>query len=1111
MKALILLICFSLFIQLQARSNTGSDASKITSATISDDHTAFNINKWLYWQSNDGISAHDPFTGGAGGIYPINMAPVIYADGLVIGANLDVNDMPIRVGGRTYRTGMIPGNINNDPNSQKIYRIRPDWKTLTFFDLINDAAILNNISQADVTQDMTQELYDRYASDWKNWPVDLGAPYVDVNENGIYDPVLDADGYPDAAQGDYPGIKDANQVIWYVMNDNDASKTVALYGSNPIGFELQITVWSLNHAPFADVIFKKFRLKYHGQAHVNEMRIGYWGDFDIGDYSDDLVGCDPQLNLGYTYSANPTDELFAPFSVPPPAAGFMFVPELSTNPNVQQLHSFGYFSAGGAWYDPMLGVYDGTLSWFNLLRGYLPTTNIDSPTPFKYNSGPYSGQSTFFPLDGDPEMDPNAMQGDIDGMGQNMNPGDRRLVVTLPAFEMDPGDEVEFTFAILGKMGQTNINSVTRLKELASAVRNELQKPHSVQLVKNQVQIDDNSAVAQINFQFKIDDPSSGVASASLIFNAKDSNPFERALYNDGTNGDEIAGDSIWSFAGFIQTQKYPVSIDLKLQINAGDEVLFPGIIEGLSLRPAPELQHFRIVWENGKQDQKLNHGETAKIAFTLVNKDIIFDIDAITLRMNNFQQAFETQVPAGQSDSTSLYLIVTAPDTGHVYQDIIAITYDGNYALDTLTLALETWEPTSLWGDTLEISNISGLAKNVFPIVADPSLLNDHQYQLSFHYQDSVNQTDLRWNLKDLTTDEDKLVDQPVPEEQQTTNPVIDGIQWVVYSPPPGLEAIVQVSDAQGPLTPDEFDGYGAPYGGNNVWHSLSSPNDANRFYISAGGANGDLYRIERSILNANNHDFELRFTDQDTSVFLWWYDGNQWAYVPFEFWDVGITYDDYTDDVRLLTGGYSGGATPGDFDFGYTDPYSNFPATDWIYARKPLNAQGAYSAFVNDVTSNTLNYSWWDNSLEVLARITICDFGGAGTLPEAGTIIRFITKKVFTPTDTILVVASATDINTSLAIPLTFQLKQNYPNPFNPQTTIEFSLPQHERVRLEIYNILGQVVRTLVNDELSAGNHRFVWDGRNEQGQVAPSGIYIYRLKTPERSMTKRMVLIR
>jgi len=91
------------------------------------------------------------------------------------------------------------------------------------------------------------------------------------------------------------------------------------------------------------------------------------------------------------------------------------------------------------------------------------------------------------------------------------------------------------------------------------------------------------------------------------------------------------------------------------------------------------------------------------------------------------------------------------------------------------------------------------------------------------------------------------------------------------------------------------------------------------------------------------------------------------------------------------------------------------------------------------------------------------------------------------------------------------TWKLMQNYPNPFNPSTTIEYELPKSGSVRLIVYNLLGQKVRTLVNARQTAGLHRAMWDGCNESGQPMSSGVYFYRLQADAKTQTQKMMLLR
>lgn len=109
-------------------------------------------------------------------------------------------------------------------------------------------------------------------------------------------------------------------------------------------------------------------------------------------------------------------------------------------------------------------------------------------------------------------------------------------------------------------------------------------------------------------------------------------------------------------------------------------------------------------------------------------------------------------------------------------------------------------------------------------------------------------------------------------------------------------------------------------------------------------------------------------------------------------------------------------------------------------------------------------------------------------------------------------------TDISTDIGdqqtgnnLPLTFELYQNYPNPFNPRTTIEFALPKEEQVVLNIYNILGQRVRTLVDAVLPAGHHTIEWDGLDNSKTPVATGIYQYRIEAGDFMMTKKMLLLK
>jgi hypothetical protein len=101
--------------------------------------------------------------------------------------------------------------------------------------------------------------------------------------------------------------------------------------------------------------------------------------------------------------------------------------------------------------------------------------------------------------------------------------------------------------------------------------------------------------------------------------------------------------------------------------------------------------------------------------------------------------------------------------------------------------------------------------------------------------------------------------------------------------------------------------------------------------------------------------------------------------------------------------------------------------------------------------------------------------------------------------------------DLQVSEDVPREFRLYQNYPNPFNAETRIRFSLPRSAFVTIEVYNTLGQRVRTLVGEQLSAGYKEVTWDGKDEGGQGVSSGVYFYRIKTGDFTESKRMILVK
>ena len=106
---------------------------------------------------------------------------------------------------------------------------------------------------------------------------------------------------------------------------------------------------------------------------------------------------------------------------------------------------------------------------------------------------------------------------------------------------------------------------------------------------------------------------------------------------------------------------------------------------------------------------------------------------------------------------------------------------------------------------------------------------------------------------------------------------------------------------------------------------------------------------------------------------------------------------------------------------------------------------------------------------------------------------------------------ITGRTDSDDPIVPVVATELHGNYPNPFNPETTISFSVKDKGHVKVNIYNVKGQLVKTLVNDNMNAGKHTIVWNGRDNAGKAVSSGVYFYKMSAGKYSSTKKMIMMK
>jgi hypothetical protein len=449
--------------------------------------TLLNANDLHLWISYDGLVSklnqndfdnEQPSLDRYPGQFPAPVG-IIFAEGLLWGVKVDdgmLNEPRLRVNGTDYFTGLKAGKVlydsngkvsgSEDPENRHIWRVRDDHRIT---DLTAEAAAFFRLAVDAITATHIQAIFDQYEYDWQNWPASEGAPFDDIDSDGVYDPAVDL-----------PGEPGATQTIWLVANDlpiisGGVTTQIAdqTYGSPPIGIEYQQTIWAYD-APMIGgqvdgrALYKRIKLIYTGlpatpaNAHIDTMYFTQWVDIDLGKYSDDFTGWSHDLDMAYVYNSNSVDEVYSDAGYAVPAIGYTLLqgPKLEG----EQLRGSAFYGKGSgtAIGDPTRGVYDGSLEWFNYMEGFLPMPRYPTQIPF---IDPVTDDTTKFTLDGDPI----ALTGWYDGI--ILPPGDRRFWMTTGPAAMSLGDTQEVVIAIVTTIGQDALSSLLRLFLYSQEVR----------------------------------------------------------------------------------------------------------------------------------------------------------------------------------------------------------------------------------------------------------------------------------------------------------------------------------------------------------------------------------------------------------------------------------------------------------------------------------------------------------------------------------------------------------------------------------------------------------------------------------------------------------------
>lgn len=1078
---IILILALSISSSIDAKNKDGAGKKSNMQKTLLDPaQSVVDINNITTWVGQDGY--HDWLVGGSwAGAFPNGInAGAIFSEGIVWGGIVNDGTSPtVRVNGNTYSSGCSP--------ITRLYRVRPDYAT---GNLNQDAADFLNISVGAVTESDVQGLRDQYQKDWNEWPGNDGAPYQDVDGNGSYDPTVDI-----------PGVPGASQSLYIKYNDDLSS---SLYGSPPIGLEISETYWSYAYTgALGNVIYKKVDMVYKGtptsaaNSNIQNMYIVQWADPDVGNSTDDFAGCDTSLNLGYAYSSQASDAVYASFGLAPPAIGYDFLQGVSKytgNPNdsaifnLQWRHgykyvnrkpmsSYAYFAAGGAWQDPVF-TYTGTLEFYNLMRGFKPDPPYPSSEPFPESVADVTPDGTFL-LTGDPVAGTGKLDGFVDG------PGDRRIMVTNGPITMNLGDTAEVVLALVGGLGIDNLTSITNMKT--------------------------NDATAQTVFDilFKLPSIPPPVVQVAQLD--------EEIVLNWGSDQSSI--NQIENFSGLGYTfEGYEV-----YQLPTASSTIENGVLLGVfDLVDGVTAIYDTVNDANGTKIPVLSvDGKDAGVQrFLTITTDKIKNV-----ALRNGQEYYFAVVPYGYNPSPllpfhalrSAVVIHTAipqmPVPGTIYNGVV--------------------------GDTLAVTHTGGSDGNTIPIIIDPTKLTGDTYEVNF--DTSGGQT--TWSIVDNTKNT-TLASGITNQSGDQSYPIVDGIMVKVTGPQPDFKDFQEVSNANGPHDPTyasfTFNGSGFP---------SSFPPDVDRptpdpsgtlWGIQTGdnGSGSFDYAFFKSRVLRNDNgtrlipfDYELRFTEAGGKAYLAFTDGSNIS-VPFEIWNIGIaTPNDASDDYRMIPAVLDN-LENHLFDLdGSDNPISggdNDPETDWIYWYQPVNKSfgtAGYDAYVNALAAGDTTAALNEIGDEVMARMVLVNMNGGSIsdpafpnnvteqIPPTGSVYRLISTKPNGVNDVFTFTAPTVEESAALAKEDVKSINV-FPNPYYGYQYREKSRDEHyvtfshlpSKATLRIFDLSGVQVKTITHANSSQFDK---WNLQNEQGYPIASGIYIVYIDMPDLGTTKILKL--
>ncbi|MCL5030706.1 MAG: hypothetical protein M1480_16965 [Bacteroidetes bacterium] len=1039
-KLSVLLLIFILTAQVHAKGGVKSSSDNSLKKTLQTKSvTKLNINNISTFIQGDGIS--DVTGSNPGYFYPtLGGMTANFESGFVWGGYIGNS---LRVGGSTYRTSLTPGKILDDgtaedPNGSnvRIFRVRRDYKTGSLSTEVQDEGGSEDAIRA------------QYEKDWNEWPADRGAPYDDVDHDGRYEPDIDI-----------PGVPGADQTIWWVANDLNATAAARFYGTVPMGVEVQCTVWGYKSTgALGNMFFKKYIMINKNKDHQDftKFYVSYWDDIDIGGGSSDFNGCDTTLNLGYIYSGIANN---AQYGITPPATGLSFFqgPRIKTgNPqdtaifkgkyvtgykNLPMTSYFMFVNSDATFGDPDLNSSLGTQQFYNLMQGFIGSTG----QPF---IDPKTGKATKFPVSGDPLTNSGWVDGD-------RAPSDRRMGEASGPFTLAYGDTQEVVIAEISAGNTPNVDNV-----------------HAVGVLK------DYAKIAQIAYNrfFKLPasapQPKLQVSELNqkLVLNWG----FDEDAVTKTENYDYNLAGTHYTFQGYNVYQLPSASATLAQakKIATYDIKDSVTVITDLATDPASG-KLLPVVVANGTNSGIVRYMVDSVDAFTnskFLNGSRYYF--AVTSYSYNPNPPFGAKVL-----ENALSIITATPhsnDPGVVY--------------------------SSSPGDTVKVTKVSGTSDGTVNVnVVDPTKATGHNYQVSF-FDDSASGSTL-WKLTDVTSNTVKITDQH--QSQGASAPIVDGVQIKVAGP--ALLGTKFSSTGNRWLTGTPSNGgelmFGSAFVGPNFWGATTvAPGDLRSVHV-------DVSKVQSyTDVNGNGkYDVgEPYIVDpakgQMVNFYTTW-GGGHWektGLMPMKFYAIEPDGSKRQLDVVVRDRDKNGQWDPDDGGK-YAYNYVFVLNTTYDPTGNHWNPTNGGRDFMDEILNDggpVLWTFWWypRGTNEQFANDFTMDF----TAPKVNT-----NKDVFSFT------APNVTYNADVAKADIDRINV-FPNPYygvNPQELDKYSrwvtfthLPVNATIR--IFNLAGQLVRTI---QKSSNDQFQRWNLMTDNNYPVASGLYIVYIDMPDLGKSK------